>query len=60
MAQHWQARRRLSVLTCRGLPQLPRPRRASHTYLSVPSELELQRNLAALPMGGTAPREQLP
>ena len=47
MEQHWQAQRLPSDPTCRRLRQLPRLPRASHTYLSAPSELELQRNLAA-------------
>ena len=49
--RHRQPQHRLPTPTCQGLPRMPRLPRASHTYLSVPSELEEQRHLAASPFG---------
>jgi hypothetical protein len=53
-----QAPRRLSILMRRGPPRRPRPPPASHTYLSVPSELGAQRRLAIASMAA-APYGQL-
>ena len=50
MVWRWKAPRRPSVLTRRGLPRRPRPPPVSHTYLSVPSELEVRQHLVVTSM----------